>query len=630
MIKRKKEECKLNVINEMKSMIKRKKQECKLNVINEMKIRRRDQKIFWKLLGKLKHSKNDLFKNNISGERWNNHFKDILKDSTREIKYPPNSSEPGPLDGEITIEELFKSSYALKPNKSSGWDLISNEMILCLLEVQPQLLVKLFNTIFSTNAKIEQWSVSIITPIFKTGSKMDPSNYRGISLLSCLGKLFSAILNQRLLRYVLEKKILKAEQLGFLAGNRTSDSHIIIHTLLQYYCHQKGKKIFACFVDFSKAFDTMPRDLLFTKLLSYGVSGKFFNTLKTLYTYDDCCVKVGNKITGTFQANQGVKEGCILSPLLFNIFLSDIVPCFKNEECQPLKTDRSETIGCLLWADDIVILSESEEGLQKMLQNLSNYMKKNRMEINSKKTTYMIFNKTGRFFRRSFKVGKEIIYTTKAYKYLGFVLTPSGEINTGLQDLKDRAIRAYYTLKNKMDRYFMLCPTTTLHLFDTLIKPILLYNSDFWGCLKMPKNNPIENAHIRFCKELLGVQRQTTNIGVLLELGRIPIMIYGIKNCIKNWSRIHILGKANEIVLLTHRMSINCSLKWSQEAKCCLDKSGIGSGSKSEVIFNMIFKRLMDTFYQEAFRDINRDGSKLRTFAKLKTDIGMAKYLTHS
>ena len=208
-----------------------------------------------------------------------------------------------------------------------------------------------------------------------------------------------------------------------------------------------------------------------------------------------------------------------------------------------------------------------------MLQNLSNYMKKNRMEINSKKTKCMIFNKTGRLFRRSFKMGKEIIYTTKAYKYLCF--NPSGEINTGLQDLKDRAIRPYYTLKNKMDRYFMFCPTTTLHLFDTLIKPILLYYSDFWGCIKMPKNNPIENAHIRFCKELLGVQRQPTNIGVLLGLRRIPIMIYGIKNCIKNWSRIHILGKANEIVLLTHRMSINCSLKWSQEAKCCLDKSRI-------------------------------------------------------
>ena len=84
------------------------------------------------------------------------------------------------------------------------------------------------------------------------------------------------------------------------------------------------------------------------------------------------------------------------------------------------------------------------------------------------------------------------------------------------------ALRAYYSLKGKMGHYFMSYPSTTLHLFDTLIKPILLCNSDYWGCLKLPKNNPIENMHMRFCKEILGVQRQTTNVGVLLELGRIP------------------------------------------------------------------------------------------------------------
>jgi len=115
----------------------------------------------------------------------------------------------------------------------------------------------------------------------------------------------------------------------------------------------------------------------------------------------------------------------------------------------------------------------------------------------------MIFNKTGRFLQRSLKVGHEIIYTINNYKYLEFIITPSGEINTGLKDLKDRALRAYYSLKNKMGRYFMLCPSTSLHLFDSLIKPILLYNSDFWGCHKMPANNPIDNAHMRFCKEFI-------------------------------------------------------------------------------------------------------------------------------
>ena len=81
----------------------------------------------------------------------------ILNDDTPEIKYPPECSDVGPMDGIITLEELSKASYILRPNKSTGSDSISNEMILCLLEVQPELLIKLFNRIFDKNAKIEQW-----------------------------------------------------------------------------------------------------------------------------------------------------------------------------------------------------------------------------------------------------------------------------------------------------------------------------------------------------------------------------------------------------------------------------------------------------------------------------------------
>ena len=91
-------------------------------------------------------------------------------------------------------------------------------MILCLIKAQPNLLLKLFNSIFDSNAKINQWSLSVINPIFKSGSKSEPNNYGGISLISCLGKLFTAILYQRLMQYALEKKIIKTEQLGFLQG----------------------------------------------------------------------------------------------------------------------------------------------------------------------------------------------------------------------------------------------------------------------------------------------------------------------------------------------------------------------------------------------------------------------------
>ena len=310
------------------------------------------------------------------------------------------------------------------------------------------------------------------------------------------------------------------------------------------------------------------------------MSGTFFNNLKTLYENDICQVKVGNNLTKTFLANQGVKQGCILSPLLFNIFLADLPEYLSGVACNPVKLHESNHVSCIMWADDIVLLSESEEGLQSMLDSLSLYTKKNGMQINEKKTKAMIFNKSGKYIRRSFNFDNERIFTTNSYKYLGFIVTPSGEITTGLNDLKDRALKAYYKLKKTMGFYFRLHPKVTLHLFDILIKPILLYNSDFWGCLKVPNNNPIENTHMRFCKDLLGVQRQTSNFGVLLELGRVPIMIYGKKNAIKNWTRIHIEGKANQIVLWTHLNSIDNQLKWSESVSECLNRMGIGGAHK--------------------------------------------------
>ena len=88
---------------------------------------------------------------------------------------------------------------------------------------------------------------------------------------------------------------------------------------------------------------------------------------------------------------------------------------------------------------------------------------------------------------------------------MGFVISPSGEILTGLQDLRDRAFKAYMKIKNEMGTSFNQHIVTTLTLIDALVRPILLYAGDFWGCLKLPRNNPIENLHMLMCKQLLGV-----------------------------------------------------------------------------------------------------------------------------
>ena len=119
-----------------------------------------------------------------------------------------------------------------------------------------------------------------------------------------------------------------------------------------------------------------------------------------------------------------------------------------------------------------------------MLKNLKDYSDTNMMQVNLDKTKCMIFNKTGRLMQRSFYYGTEKLEMVREYKYLGFLVTPSFNISTALADLKDRGLRAYGAFMTKLGITFRKHLPVTFYLFDSLIKPILNYVSDFWGALK--------------------------------------------------------------------------------------------------------------------------------------------------
>ena len=123
--------------------------------------------------------------------------------------------------------------------------------------------------------------------------------------------------------------------------------------------------------------------------------------------------------------------------------------------------------------------------------------------------------------------------------------------------------------------------------------------------------------HMTFCKALLGVQKQTSNIGTLLELGAVPIMFFGIKNCLKNWYRIHKKGEANSLLLKVHQMATQHGLPWQILTKHTLDSIGIESEGDIENIQKNVFEKLKEKFHRESFAEINSDQSKLRTYAEL-------------
>ena len=178
---------KLRLAKQKKSLrntIKKNKALYKETILEKMKLSKKKAKEFWKLLSKLERKRNSqTIIDGISWEKRKSHFKKVLQNAnTEDNPLPPNTCEMGPLDFEITKEEIEQEAYILRRGKAPSFDNISNEMISCLLEANPELLIKLFNSILKNPKVINKWNVSMISPIHKKGANSNPDNYSFFAL----------------------------------------------------------------------------------------------------------------------------------------------------------------------------------------------------------------------------------------------------------------------------------------------------------------------------------------------------------------------------------------------------------------------------------------------------------------
>ena len=179
----------------------------------------------------------------------------------------------------ISPDEIMHCIKLLKLNKSSGIDNIVNEYIKSTANVLLPLYTKLFNIIFETGFFPTQWLCGEIIPIYKNkGDEMDPKNYRPITLICCLGKLFTSVLNERLNKYADAVELLLQNQAGFRKNYSTCDHIFSLHILSELFKGTK-KKLYCAFIDFEKAFDFVWRIGLWNKLLRSNIDGKCFKII---------------------------------------------------------------------------------------------------------------------------------------------------------------------------------------------------------------------------------------------------------------------------------------------------------------------------------------------------------------
>lgn len=267
----------------------------------------------------------------------------------------------------------------------------------------------------------------IICPLYKSEDPNKPENYRGIAINNSIGKLFNIILNTRLDNFLSENGIIHQTQIGFSKNSRTSDHVFVLKCIIDKYLNCGSKKVYTCFVDFRKAFDKVLHVGIMLKLLEGNIDGFFYRILNSMYNNDRLCVRVDNKITDFFSSKVGVRQGDVLSPNLFKFFINDL-PKALEDNCDCLQLN-NKCIPCLLYADDLVLFSDNKKGLQTQLNILYQYCNDWCLEINTKKTQIIIFNKNGRLLSDEFNIGANRIECVKFYKYLGLVLTNTGKFN---------------------------------------------------------------------------------------------------------------------------------------------------------------------------------------------------------
>ena len=443
------------------------------------------------------------------------------------------------------------------------------------------------------------------------------------------------MLNNRLKSFCNENNLISPEQIGFREKSRTADHIFTLKTAVTNHLNEKkGNKVYACFIDLRKAYDSIHHKGLFYKLAEMGINGNFLTLINDIYNKSQCAVKVNGRRTEFFKYTKGVRQGCPLSPLLFNLYINGIVTTLNQDNPTPLNLNGN--LSCLLYADDLVILSTTKEGLQKSLNSASEYFHKWNLEINYDKSKCMTFNKRGDKGKHIFNIKGNQLKNVKSYKYLGMVISSKKcLLSETLDHLSVKANKALFSLKTNLNLLKMPIKLL-LKVYDTMILPILLYGIEIWapsGKFSFEKwdKTSIEQNHTSLLKQVLGLNRSTKNDMVRAEFGRLPLLFNGH---LAVWSYIKYLKNKDGQVLVKKAFQLDIQKDFSNFATADLAYSNlIKDKIKTREDPNMISKRRVKIIFKENYTSnwlINlRNSSMASAYATHKTKYEFESYLDH-
>ncbi|KAK3525653.1 hypothetical protein QTP70_002564 [Hemibagrus guttatus] len=310
----------------------------------------------------------------------------------------------------IRKDEVRKALKRMKSGKAVGPDDIPVEVWKCLGEAAVEFLTSLFNRVLESERMPEEWRRSVLVPIFKNkGDVQSCSNYRGIKLMSHTMKLWERVVEASFRKLV----EICEQQYGFMPRKSTTDAIFALRILMEKY--RDGQKELHCvFVDLEKAYDRVPREELWYCMRKSGVAEKYVRVVQDMYERSRTMVRCAVGQTEEFKVEVGLHQGSALSPFLFAMVMDQL-----SEEV------RQESPWTMMFADDIVICSESREQVEESLERWRFALERRGMKVSRSKTEYMCVNE--REGSGTVRLQGEEVKKVQEFKYLGSTVQSNGE-----------------------------------------------------------------------------------------------------------------------------------------------------------------------------------------------------------
>ena len=458
-------------------------------------------------------------------ERWAEYYQDLYSKENMVTEHALNSMPSFPvmeeLDTPPTEEELSNAIDSLAHGKAPGGDGIPAEVLQCAKPTLMHHLHTLLCQCWEEGLVPQDWRDANIVTLYKNkGDRSDCNNYRGISLLSIVGKVFARVALKRLQQVA--ERIYPESQCGFRAQRSTMDMIFTVRQL-QEKCREQKQPLFIVFVDLTKAFDLVSRKGLFQLLEKIGCPQKLLKVIMSFHEDMKGTVLFDGSSSATFPISSGVKQGCVLAPTLFGTFFSMLLSyAFTGSEDGVFLHTRSDgkllnlsrlraktkvrrlLLREMLFADDAAIASHTQEGLQRLVNRLSHACKEFGLTISLKKTNVM-----GQDVREvpNISIDDYTLEVVGDFTYLGSTISSNLSLEVEINKRIGKASVSMSRLSTRVWENTKLTTNTKIAVYCACVLSTLLYGSETWTTYARQEHR-LNSFHLRCLRRILGISWQ--------------------------------------------------------------------------------------------------------------------------